>query len=153
MALAGLVHGMYGEGFEIGEDSAYTSRVQLVDMHTKFKWNCYGTVSWNRHGIPQDEVDGADTAEVSSNAVRGECKSWTTVAKVGAVRVPLCFQIMQDNKLVRFLSTMHKPANPSSGEGSMKPRWNKVTREYYTWRCTYLQSRSPTTLARWDVTS
>jgi len=52
------------------------------------------------------------------------------VVKVGALNVPLCFQIMMDNKLVRFLSTMHKPANPGSGEGSMKPRWNKVTREY-----------------------
>jgi len=75
MALGGLVHGMYGEGFKIGEDSAYTSPVQLVDMHVKYKWNCYGTVSWNRYGILQGEVDGTDTSEVSSTVQCGESAS------------------------------------------------------------------------------
>ena len=130
LSLAGRVHKLYGEGFEIGEDSAYTSPISLCDLHTKLKWNAYGTVSWNRYGIPQGEVDGAESSEVSPGAVRGACKAWVATAKVGAARVPLCYQLMQDNKLVRFLSTMHTPSNPSDSNGDMKARWNKVTREY-----------------------
>ena len=75
-------------------------------------------------------MDGADSSEVSPGAVRGACKAWVATAKVGAARVPLCYQLMQDNKLVRFLSTMHKPSNPSDSNGDMKARWNKATREY-----------------------
>ena len=43
-------------------------------------------------------------------------------------KVPLTYTLMQDNKVVRFLSSFHGVPTASSGE--TKPGWNKLEREY-----------------------